>query len=65
MRQAFDLFDKNLDGKISSDELGCVLRMLGHDYSQDDVDEMIKNADTNGNTTKHVDRCRAFDVDIW
>ncbi|KAJ8321994.1 hypothetical protein KUTeg_000465 [Tegillarca granosa] len=47
MKQAFDLFDKNHDGKISSDELGCVLRTLGHDYCQDDVDEMIKNADTN------------------
>lgn len=49
MKQAFDLFDKNHDGKISSDELGCVLRTLGHDYCQDDVDEMIKNADTNEN----------------
>ena len=48
MKQAFDLFDKNHDGRISSDELGMVLRTLGHNYSQAEVEEMIKTADTNG-----------------
>ena len=48
LQQAFELFDKNNDGKISSEELGCVLRTLGYDYSQTEVEEMIKNADTNG-----------------
>ena len=49
MKQAFDLFDKNHDGRISSDELGRVLRTLGHNYSQEEVADMIKTADTNGN----------------
>ncbi|XP_041360739.1 calmodulin-beta-like [Gigantopelta aegis] len=49
LQQAFELFDKNQDGKISSEELGCVLRTLGYDYSQTEVEEMIKNADTNEN----------------
>ncbi|XP_062598590.1 neo-calmodulin-like isoform X5 [Saccostrea cucullata] len=49
MKQAFELFDKNHDGKISSDELGRVLRTLGHNYSQEEVEDMIKNADTNEN----------------
>lgn len=48
MKQAFDLFDKNHDGRISSDELGRVLRTLGHDHSQEEVEDMIKTADTNG-----------------
>lgn len=48
MKQAFDLFDKNNDGRISSEELGRVLRTLGHDYSNDQVQEMISNVDTNG-----------------
>jgi calmodulin len=48
MKQAFDLFDKNNDGKISSDELGRVLRTLGHNYSNEEVQEMISNVDTNG-----------------
>ena len=44
----FDMFDKNQDGKISSEELGCVLRTLGHNHSPKEVEEMIKNVDTNG-----------------
>ena len=51
MKQAFEMFDKNNDGKISSDELGCVLRTLGHEHSAKEVDDMIKNADTNGKWT--------------
>ena len=42
------MFDKNKDGKISSEELGCVLRTLGHEHTKQEVDDMIKNADTNG-----------------
>ena len=42
------MFDKNNDGKISSEELGCVLRTLGHNHSPIEVEEMIKNVDTNG-----------------
>lgn len=49
LKQAFDMFDKNNDGKISSEELGCVLRTLGHNHSQKEVEEMIKNVDTNEN----------------
>ncbi|XP_052764486.1 neo-calmodulin-like isoform X3 [Mya arenaria] len=45
----FQMFDKNKDGKISSEELGCVLRTLGHEHSQKEVEDMIKNADTNEN----------------
>lgn len=49
LKQAFDMFDKNHDGKISSEELGCVLRTLGHNSSPREVEEMIKNVDTNEN----------------
>ncbi|GAB1610829.1 neo-calmodulin-like [Argonauta hians] len=49
LRQAFEMFDKNHDEKISADELGCVLRTLGFEYCQAEVDDMIKNADTNEN----------------
>lgn len=47
--QVFEMFDKNKDGKISCEELGVVLRTLGHRYSQTEVEEMIKNADKNDN----------------
>lgn len=49
LKQAFDMFDKNNDGKISDEELGLVLRTLGHDYTQSDVEDMIKHADINEN----------------
>ena len=49
MKEAFEMFDKNNDGKISSEELGGVLRTLGHDYTMDEIEDMIKHADTNGN----------------
>lgn len=49
LKLAFDMFDKNHDGKISSEELGCVLRTLGHNHSPKEVEEMIKNVDTNEN----------------
>ncbi|BFZ11170.1 hypothetical protein BsWGS_14209 [Bradybaena similaris] len=49
MKQAFDMFDKNKDGKISCDELGCVLRTLGHEYTHAEIEDMIKHADTNEN----------------
>nr|KAG5696690.1 hypothetical protein BaRGS_012059 [Batillaria attramentaria] len=47
--QVFEMFDKNKDGKISCEELGVVLRTLGHRYSSAEVEEMIKNADKNDN----------------
>ncbi|XP_070209379.1 calmodulin-like [Littorina saxatilis] len=49
LQSIFEMFDKNKDGKISCDELGVVLRTLGHRYSQTEVEEMIKNADKNDN----------------
>jgi len=48
-KQVFEMFDKNNDGRISSEELGCVLRTLGHQHTAKEVDDMIKNADTNEN----------------
>ncbi|XP_025093091.1 neo-calmodulin-like isoform X2 [Pomacea canaliculata] len=49
LQQVFEMFDKNKDGKISCEELGVVLRTLGHRYSQTEVEEMIKTADKNDN----------------
>lgn len=48
------MFDKNKDGKISSEELGCVLRTLGHEHTKKEVEDMIKNADTNGKLLRHT-----------
>lgn len=46
--QAFKVFDKDGSGKISADELRQVMANLGEPLSEEEVDEMINEADTNG-----------------
>lgn len=42
------MFDKNNDGLISSLELRHVMTHLGEKLSEEEVDDMIKEADLNG-----------------
>ncbi|KAL4869489.1 hypothetical protein BDV12DRAFT_167821 [Aspergillus spectabilis] len=48
LREAFAVFDKDKSGSISADELRQVLRSIGDDVSDNDVDEMLRLADVNG-----------------
>ena len=48
MKDAFDLFDKNGDQKISVSELGMVLRSLGQNPTDKEVEEIMKKADKDG-----------------
>uniref|UniRef100_A0A6B2E5I9 Putative calmodulin-like isoform x3 n=2 Tax=Phlebotominae TaxID=7198 RepID=A0A6B2E5I9_9DIPT len=48
LREAFRVFDKNNDGLISSSELRHVMTNLGEKLSQEEVDDMIKEADMDG-----------------
>ena len=41
MRRAFDLFDKDGDGKISQDELSDVLKTLNRSATDADIRELI------------------------
>ena len=43
-KEAFELFDEDGGGSISADELGHVLRMLGQDPSEEDLQTMRKEA---------------------
>lgn len=47
-REAFSLFDKNGDGTIEVDELGDVMRSLGHHPTLQELKEMIREADIDG-----------------
>src|SRR3989338_3689092 len=47
-RQAFNMFDKDGDGTITAEELGLVLRELGQNPSQAQLNEMIKGVDKDG-----------------
>jgi len=45
---AFKVFDKDGSGTISTEELKNVLRSLGENLTDADLDEMVKLADKNG-----------------
>uniref|UniRef100_A0A8C6GAK3 EF-hand calcium-binding domain-containing protein 11 n=1 Tax=Mus spicilegus TaxID=10103 RepID=A0A8C6GAK3_MUSSI len=54
-KEAFSLFDKDRDGTITTKELGTVMRSLGQNPTEAElqdiireVDEMIKEADSDG-----------------
>ena len=53
LREAFTVFDKDGNGFISADELRHVMTNLGEKLTDDEINEMIKEADTNNDG--HVD----------
>ena len=46
--EAFQLFDRDGNGSISRDELKQVLTNIGEDLTSRDIDEMVKEADNDG-----------------
>lgn len=48
LREAFGLFDIDGDGKITTDELGTVMKSLGMSPSADQLREMIDEVDIDG-----------------
>ncbi|XP_044002135.1 calmodulin-A-like isoform X2 [Aphidius gifuensis] len=55
LREAFRVFDKNNDGLISSTELRHVMTNLGEKLSEEEVDDMIKEADLDGDGMVNYD----------
>ena len=51
LKEAFDKFDKNKDGHISSSELKVVLQAMGQDPSDDVVQKMLKFVDKDNSGT--------------
>ncbi|KAG0464276.1 hypothetical protein HPP92_019916 [Vanilla planifolia] len=50
-REAFCLFDKDGDGRITVEELATVIGSLGHNPSQEELQDMIDEVDFNRNGT--------------
>jgi len=49
MREAFNLFDKDKDGRITCSELLTVMKELRQQASEDEIKDMITHADEDGN----------------
>ena len=53
---AFDMFDTDGGGDISTKELGQVMRMLGQNPSREELDAIILEVDEDGETAGSCDR---------
>jgi calmodulin len=50
-KEAFSIFDRDGDGTIDNDELGTVMRSLGYQPSEEEIEDMMREADKDGNGT--------------
>ena len=48
-QEAFNLFDKDGDGTITIDELATVMKSLGQKPTLQELEDMIKEVDNDGN----------------
>ncbi|KAH6987682.1 regulatory protein calmodulin [Ilyonectria robusta] len=51
LREAFKVFDRDNTGTISRDELRDVMRSIGEDFTEAEIDDMMQLADKDGNNT--------------
>ena len=49
LKEAFQLFDRDGDGTISTDELGIVLRSIGQNPTEKQIEDMIAEVDEDNN----------------
>ncbi|KAH7702073.1 Calmodulin [Aphelenchoides avenae] len=50
-RDAFELFDKDGDGFVTAVELGTVMRSLGLEPTDEELDDLVREIDEDGNGT--------------
>lgn len=48
LKKAFDTFDREKKGQISTDMIGTILDMLGHELDNETLTEIIQEYDQNG-----------------
>ena len=52
---AFHLFDRDNDNRVSTKELGAIMRSLGHPLSENELQQIINEADEDNNGTIELD----------
>jgi len=55
LKETFKMFDLNNDGIITKEELGIVMKRLGRETNDRDLETMIRDVDTNGNGVVELD----------
>ena len=55
-KEAFSLFDKDGDGTITTKELGTVMRSLGQNPTEAELQDMINEVDADGEEQTHTDK---------
>lgn len=55
-KEAFSLFDKDGDGTITTKELGTVMRSLGQNPTEAELQDMINEVDADGKFSKEERR---------
>ena len=48
IKEAFALFDRNGDGKISCSEVGMVLKKMGYNFTTKELGKMLERVDKDG-----------------
>lgn len=59
-KEAFSLFDKDGDGTITTKELGTVMRSLGQNPTEAELQDMINEVDADGLTFEKIGGYDAF-----
>ncbi|KAI6196446.1 hypothetical protein M3Y94_01111000 [Aphelenchoides besseyi] len=49
LKEAFELFDKDKDGRVTATELGIVMQSLGHCPTDQELTDMVNEIDEDGN----------------
>lgn len=60
LKDAFTMFDKNGDGHITAAELKSLLTTMGERLTDEEAQEFIDDADTNGNGSLELDELAAI-----
>lgn len=53
-KEAFSLFDKDGDGTITTKELGTVMRSLGQNPTEAELQDMINEVDADGEDERYI-----------